>query len=188
MLIISERELIDEKGFALMTNKKRNVSPRFNNALVQNVAYGNTQLLNPSLRDLVLSHGAGAKYFDSWVYLIACAYGEVKRVDKKLVSYRIHGSNAIGMGKKSIKNLIEILIDSRDQCFLFSKVFKNADEEKKVLMEVYLKVFHSRWFFQRFYFSLMCRISRQSKVETIIWKLSAPFIGRLQNSKKYEKS
>jgi glycosyltransferase involved in cell wall biosynthesis len=181
ILVISDRELIDHKEILLPQGKKREVLIGFNNALVQNVAFGNTQVLNPPLRDLVLSSRAESKYLDSWVYLIACAYGEVKRIDTSLVSYRIHESNAVGLGKKSFKHFRSLMVDSRDQCLLFSQVFTSKSQEIEHQVQDYLRVFYSRWLFQRIYFSLRSRIYRQSKVETVIWKTFAPFIGNVKN-------
>jgi len=176
-LVFSDRAYIDEDGVPIKKGEKGNLIPDFNNALVENICYGNTQLLNSSLRDLVLSVDATPKFFDLWIYLIASAFGEVKRVDSQLVDYRIHNHNTIGLGKKNLTHYKNLVIDSRDQCILFSQNFKSLDQEKQNYIEIYMKIFSSKWLAQRFYYSYKSKIFRQSKFQTILWKLVAPLFG-----------
>mgnify|MGYP001361623119 CR=1 FL=1 len=71
----------------------------FKNALIQNIAAGNTIVLNRSARDLVVESLICDKYIshDWWCYqLITAAGGEVIYDKKKSVRYRQHRQNLIG--------------------------------------------------------------------------------------------
>jgi hypothetical protein len=74
--------------------------PSFANALVQNIAAGNTMLLNPAgaalLREASREAGAVVVH-DWWAYqLITGAGGLVVHDDRPTLFYRQHGGNAIG--------------------------------------------------------------------------------------------
>ncbi len=73
--------------------------PDFRNALVQNVAGGNTMVLNRAARDIVLRAGirAEAVCHDWWLYqLISGAGGTVIYDSEPTLLYRQHGGNQIG--------------------------------------------------------------------------------------------
>ncbi|MFD2741455.1 glycosyltransferase family 2 protein [Sulfitobacter aestuarii] len=72
----------------------------FRNALVQNIASGNTILLNPAAADLVstaVSRVPQVVVHDWWVYqLVSGAGGEVVHDDEPTLLYRQHAVNQIG--------------------------------------------------------------------------------------------
>ena len=74
--------------------------PSFRNALVQNIASGNTILLNPAAAALVAASAhriAGFVVHDWWVYLIVSgAGGRVVHDDAPTILYRQHAANSIG--------------------------------------------------------------------------------------------
>ncbi|MEM8576516.1 MAG: glycosyltransferase family 2 protein [Pseudomonadota bacterium] len=74
--------------------------PGFANALVQNIASGNTTVLNPAGAALLRRHAAGAagvEVHDWWAYLlITGAGGRVVHDDRPALLYRQHGANMIG--------------------------------------------------------------------------------------------
>ncbi len=74
--------------------------PGFRNALVQNIAAGNTQMLNPAAARLVCAANAEAGpvvVHDWWVYqMITAAGGAVIFDDAPGLYYRQHGANVIG--------------------------------------------------------------------------------------------
>ena len=95
------RSLIADQNLA---NPKLSVarpkSPGFRNALVQNIAAGNTIVLNPAATDLVLraaAHVSEVVVHDWWIYqLITGAGGVVLHDDEPGLMYRQHGANQIG--------------------------------------------------------------------------------------------
>lgn len=74
--------------------------PSFANALVQNIAAGNTMLLNPDAAALVRAAAAEAGavvVHDWWVYqIVTGAGGQVIHDDRPTLIYRQHGGNQIG--------------------------------------------------------------------------------------------
>lgn len=78
------------------------LSPRdlnFHNALVQNVAGGNTLVFNQQLRDVVQFAGPdlGIVSHDWWLYLVATAIeGDVLFDQKPFIHYRQHKHNLVG--------------------------------------------------------------------------------------------
>jgi len=74
--------------------------PGFPNALVQNIAAGNTIVLNPAGAALLRAHVAGAQdvvVHDWWAYqLISGAGGQIVHDDAPALLYRQHGANMIG--------------------------------------------------------------------------------------------
>lgn len=74
--------------------------PSFRNALVQNIAAGNTMLLNPAAATLVRAAAQdcpGVVVHDWWVYLLVTgAGGTVIHDDRPTILYRQHARNAIG--------------------------------------------------------------------------------------------
>ncbi|MGE3771129.1 MAG: glycosyltransferase family 2 protein [Bdellovibrionales bacterium] len=72
--------------------------PSFQNALVQNIAGGNTMLFNHAARDIWLRTGAvDVPAHDWWMYQIVSAAGGVVRYDPRpCLRYRQHGANEIG--------------------------------------------------------------------------------------------
>ena len=74
---------------------KRKLS--FYNAMIQNVCVGHTQVASKELIKLLRLHFSKDIYvFDSWVYLVASAFGRVHYDKKPTTLYRQHGSNTIG--------------------------------------------------------------------------------------------
>ncbi|MCI2399802.1 glycosyltransferase [Aliiroseovarius subalbicans] len=73
--------------------------PEFANALVQNVMYGNTLVLNRAALDLVRRAGVqtGLSFHDWWLYLLISGAGGILIHDQTPgVLYRQHGKNALG--------------------------------------------------------------------------------------------
>lgn len=80
-------------------------APGFANALVQNIAAGNTMLLNPAAVRLVLRHAphtAQVVIHDWWVYLLVTgAGGHVLHDDSPHILYRQHAANQIGANDRA---------------------------------------------------------------------------------------
>ena len=74
--------------------------PSFENALVENIATGCTIVLNRAAIDLLTSRSP--KDFlmhDAWCYLVLAGCGQVVYDPAPWVQYRLHRSNAIGVGR-----------------------------------------------------------------------------------------
>lgn len=92
-LIINEFDV--EQGQFLHYHAK----PSFCNALIQNIASGNTMVFNAAARELLLKAGPDVDVFahDWWVYLAVMAVGGIVIFDPvPRVQYRQHADNQVG--------------------------------------------------------------------------------------------
>ena len=98
-LYCTRTELIDEAGHTLGYSPLFRRPPGFANALVQNVAGGNTMVINNAARALLLEAGADLNVIahDWWVYIVVSACGGRVHYDSQpSLRYRQHGANLIG--------------------------------------------------------------------------------------------
>jgi glycosyltransferase involved in cell wall biosynthesis len=96
----SRTKLIDDSGKATGYSPLCKRLPGFNNALVQNLASGNTMVFNNAARNLVRQSVVAPRvpYHDWWLYLLVSAAGGVVFYDNRAtVRYRQHDSNQIGI-------------------------------------------------------------------------------------------
>jgi glycosyltransferase involved in cell wall biosynthesis len=95
----SRARMIDEAGNEIGFTPLYRKAPAFRNALVQNIAIGNTMMLNEATRRLLMRAGADVKaaVHDWWIYLaITAVRGRIYFDPYPSVSYRIHSRNLIG--------------------------------------------------------------------------------------------
>lgn len=94
----SARTLVDDALQPIGKEGARSLVPSFGNALVQNIAGGNTIVLNSPMRQLLLEIGAiEVVSHDWWIYLICTGTGGIFYYDKvPHLLYRQHLHNAIG--------------------------------------------------------------------------------------------
>lgn len=98
-LYCSRTRLVDETETFLRLSPPRPRPPSFQNALVQNIASGNTMVLNRAGWTLLAREGARAfpAHHDWWVYqVISGAGGHVLHDDTPRLNYRQHRNNALG--------------------------------------------------------------------------------------------
>lgn len=98
-LYASRTRLIDSGGEPIGLSPHHGRPPGFHNALIQNIASGNTMVFNRAARDLLARLGAHAMpvWHDWALYQVVTACGGQVFYDQKpTVLYRQHGGNAIG--------------------------------------------------------------------------------------------
>lgn len=98
-LYCSRTELIDDLGTTLGYSPLFRRPPSFANALVQNVAGGNTMVFNNAARHLLIAAGSDIDVVahDWWVYIVVSACGGRVHYDSQpSLRYRQHGGNLIG--------------------------------------------------------------------------------------------
>jgi len=177
MLVFSGRSLIDESGRALRSKESRRISPGLGNALVENIAYGNTQLINSQLRNVILSRKVEPKFIDSWIYLVASYFGRAIRLNRNLVLYRIHSRNTVGLGKRGLKGNLLAIKDYRNQALNFKAAYLDSSKNRSDLVTEFLSAFEKKNPLIRFYLFLRMPIYRQSRAEDLAWKLLACLFG-----------
>ena len=80
-----------------------------NRLLAQNVASGNTMLLNRALLELALPIPPEAVMHDHWITLTAAAFGKIVFLDEATLYYRQHGDNFSGAFHYSLYPLLRKL-------------------------------------------------------------------------------
>lgn len=102
-LYCSRTLIIDEGGVERGRTLLDRALPSFGNALIQNIASGNTMVFNAGARDLLMEAGQTVNVFahDWWAYLAVMATGGLVIFDPiPRVKYRQHGSNLVGASIK----------------------------------------------------------------------------------------
>ncbi len=94
----SRTSLIDSLDNEIGLTTKFEKSPSFANALMQNIAGGNTMVLNNAARELVIQAGKNPVVcHDWWAYLLVAGAGGVIIYDSyPTIKYRQHSFNRIG--------------------------------------------------------------------------------------------
>ncbi|CUJ56174.1 glycosyltransferase family 2 protein [Achromobacter xylosoxidans] len=98
-LYCSRTQLVDEKNVDIGCSPLFQRPPHFKNALVQNIAGGNTMVFNRAARTLLLQVGpyVDVVAHDWWVYqVISACGGRVCYDSRPALRYRQHGGNLIG--------------------------------------------------------------------------------------------
>jgi glycosyltransferase involved in cell wall biosynthesis len=90
--------LVDDEGAPTKKSKKVTGAVSFQNALVENIAGGNTMVFNSTARNLMIAAGRqNVISHDWWAYLlITGAGGHIYYDQNPKVYYRQHGDNLIG--------------------------------------------------------------------------------------------
>jgi glycosyltransferase involved in cell wall biosynthesis len=131
-LYCSRTLLIDARGKKLGSSPIFTLVPSFHNALVQNIASGNTMVFNEAARRLLAEASEGEVFFHDWLlYLVVTGCGGKVFYDREhTVRYRQHGSNILG-GGGSIKGYL-LRAD-----ILFRGIFKSwIDGNLKAMMRI----------------------------------------------------
>ena len=88
-------------------------SPSWRNALVENIAFGNTQLITRKALAEILKIGpVPVKHLGAWVYLVISSLFKVSYTQTSLIKYRVHSGNQIGVLRlfdyfRGLKGLLE---------------------------------------------------------------------------------
>jgi glycosyltransferase involved in cell wall biosynthesis len=147
----------------------------FHNALVENVAPGNTVMLNrKAVEVIVASNASTASFFDSYIYLLISGLGEVKYLPIPLVKYRIHKNNAVGIRKFGFTIYLEAIRRSiLNAQLLKSEYSKSLDEDKSRLLEEFLGGFQEKYIVKSIYSFLTINTKRQSILDDLVWRVFA---------------
>ena len=108
MMSTCSRIYIDESGSEIGKSKVLQNSPSFENACFENIAPGNTTLLNNSAIKIVNTlKSPPINHYDSWIYLLISTFGKVNYIPLHLVRYRLHSANSVGLRKTSYRKSIQ---------------------------------------------------------------------------------
>ncbi len=160
--------------------------PTFANALLQNIAGGNTILMNNLARQIVIKTVKAEKFIshDWWCYqIISGAGGEVIFDKNKTVRYRQHKSNLIGKnnGFEDIKSrIVEFLLGkvktwsdvNLKNLSNFRYLLTNENNE---ILENFLRARSSKNILKKLNYYLKAGVFRQSNKESLIFIIGLIF-------------
>ena len=171
-LVICNRRCFDKSGKSLQKREIKKFSPSWENALVQNLAFGNTQVFNHALLEVVRNHLAKIQHYDSYIYLLASLFGNTVLVPQELVLYRLHANNSIGIkprkfatmiiNAKNFVNQVQAIVDS------FEKI-----PNKRVLLN-HIRAVNDPYLIRRVYYSWTSPAHRYPWFENYLWRICAP--------------
>ncbi len=151
----------------------------FRNAILQNIAGGNTIVLNKKAKEIVSKTIKCKNYIshDWWCYLIvSAAGGKIIFDNKRTVRYRQHNENLIGMNSSTfekVKRLITFVL-GKYQYWLEVNI-RNLRQNEEIFSKENLKVLNyfsnarkSGNLKRKITFFIKSGVYRQSKIETII--------------------
>ena len=165
----------------------------FYNAMIQNACVGHTQVCNLALLKLLMPYFSNdIDVHDSWVYLVATAFGRAHYDFERTTLYRQHGNNVLGYETNPIKNFFKRLHRIRTgksrrysyQLRAFYDLYGDAvPQEYRHEIERYFK--NQKCFFTRLGYIFTTKMYRQTYSEGLVFRLMYLF-GRY-NFKKDKK-
>ncbi len=163
----------------LGSSKNHKKQPSFKNALVQNIAGGNTIVMNKKSKDLLCNTISENQYtaHDWWSYLvISGANGELIFSQKKTVRYRQHKKNLVGLNnsiKEKLKRLTYFFSgEYKIWCDInLNNLYVNKDlisTENLDTLNNFSKAKKSKNFLKKMKYFYQSGVYRQSNIENII--------------------
>lgn len=139
ILVFTDSSVVDHhlKRIADSMLAFQHLSPfktHLHNLILQNVASGNTMLLNRALVSLALPIPAAAVMHDHWIMLAAAAFGKIGYLDQSTLLYRQHENNVYGAFHYSP----------------FSIFFKFCQSRRRILDRFYQNIKQAAAFGQRY--------------------------------------
>lgn len=110
-LYCSRTEYVNQENLSLGKSRPYQKSASFNNALVQNIASGNTMVFNQAARRLLIEYGqdVNIELHDWWTYLLVTGAGGRVMFDQiPSVRYRQHPNNLWGMNTSFQAQIVRI--------------------------------------------------------------------------------
>jgi hypothetical protein len=159
-------------GKVIGNSKDLRSPPSFVNSMFENIAPGNTMLLNNSAVKLInSSNSLSINHYDSWIYLLISCFGKVDLITSHLVKYRVHSNNSVGLRKNSIKPLREAISSYlHHQSLLLENYFEFlSKEDRRHLIRISFFV-KEKNIAKRIVLLKNIQIGRQSILDEVIFK------------------
>jgi glycosyltransferase involved in cell wall biosynthesis len=167
------RMYINEKGEYIGKSKYLKKPPSFENAIFENIAPGNTTLLNnPAIKLVNKVKNPSISHYDAWIYLLLSAFGKVIFIPSYLMKYRIHSNNAVGLRTSSIPRARESLTSFFSQMEFFTeRYYSLISPEQKIHLNK-LRFFRKQKNLRnKIRFLSSIDLARQSDLDGVILKL-----------------
>lgn len=175
--VIAGRRYINENGRVVGRSPELKVSPSFKNALVENVAYGNTILLNRSAVQLLNSIKVPEiRHYDSWIYLVISGLGEIVSISEPLIDYRLHAHNSVGLRSYSLNSFHASMQSYVIQNLYFLDAFgSQLNPELNSTVKIFAKLSREKNPIKRFKLIQSIGFKRQKIFDQIAFKIILTF-------------
>jgi glycosyltransferase involved in cell wall biosynthesis len=173
MAITSRRLYIDEQSEVIAISPNLKLEPCFENAMVENIVPGNTILINRKSVELINSFKSPQiSHYDSWIYLLVSAFGDVIHIQEPLTRYRIHSSNSVGLRKINFKRFTTSVNNFVDQSIFFHESsLKNLNAQHQNLLDEFVKIRTVKSKFRKTFLICKFPIRRQRRLDQIGFKV-----------------
>lgn len=150
-----------------------------NNTIIQNFIPGHSQIMNESLRKLLIQEIDYSKIYvyDSWITNVAMLYGKIIFDKESHTYYRMHENNEVGFGINKIdwiKDRIKRVKKNDTRKYgIQIEYFYNmyCADINKVTCEIANMLKMKKNVMTRFYFILKTKLYRQKDMETLYFKI-----------------
>ncbi|MCR5586451.1 MAG: glycosyltransferase family 2 protein [Lachnospiraceae bacterium] len=158
---------------------RSNFRGSFENAMIENIAAGCTEVFNQELRSIIIHQlPAYTEMHDWWLYLTATAFGEFYYDEEPFILYRQHSGNVVGMKHgylSELKMRVERFNKNRNkisrQLKEFIRVYKSRFPDNPKLVEAEELLETKKSFRKRVKFFKSHKIYRQRKMDNRIFKI-----------------
>lgn len=172
--VASQRLFIDNSGKEIGTSKKLRKSPSFENAMFENVAPGNTLLLNNQAINVINRfQSPPVKHYDSWIYLLLTFVGEVEYIHQPLLRYRIHETNIVGLRKYNVRRFLDSTESYLSQIrFLYEINEKDLKQGQKSALTELILMGENKSKIKKVFSILKYPLERQRRIDQVGMKLA----------------
>ena len=172
------RKYVDEIGNEIGRSKVLRNSPSFENACFENIAPGNTTLLNNSAIKLINSlKNPPINHYDSWIYLLISTFGKVYYSPLHLVRYRLHSANSVGLRNTSYRDSIQGIKNFLiQQEFLVEKKFEFLSPSQQTYLGQISSFVKESSLRRKIVVLPRLKIDRQSRLDGFVLKFILLFV------------
>ena len=173
MAVTSKRLYIDDESNVIGISPNLRFKPSFENAMVENIAPGNTILINRKAVELINSFKSPQIFhYDSWIYLLVSAFGDVIHIQEPLTRYRIHSSNTVGLRKMNFKRFATSVNNFVNQSMFFHESsLKSLNAQQQNLLDEFVKIRTAKGKFRKTFLIFRFPIRRQRRMDQFSFKI-----------------
>lgn len=183
ILYASTSYLVHDNLVPYGTTRKKEREMSMYNTIIQNICPGHTQVMNNRLIEKINEREIDTSriyVYDSWIQNMANLYGKILFDNEPHTYYRQYEGNQLGSGAGKIGQLIashkrtntnDGLKYRKQIQWFFDNNIESLRQDERLFSE--LKDFLSRRFLiQRVIYTVKSKLYRQSKFETVAWKIA----------------
>jgi glycosyltransferase involved in cell wall biosynthesis len=171
-IVGTARSYINEANQIIGKSPKPNRGLSFENAMIENVLYGNT--ISIAAGAMVVAKNLSfskAVMHDSYLYLYFSAFGKVGYLHENLTHYRIYSRNTVGIKNRNLSKVRKSVKSFREQAIEFEREYaERIPPSLKSSLRIHSKSFKSKSTFQRIICTLRSPTYCQKWTKSIVHK------------------